>query len=186
MFSSKKPKFIKLSNLELIVFDIVDILYNPEKDILYPYVFDILKDLKQIGYKLAIITYNINCIFILERFKLLRFFDYIEIEDYWKKYWEYKLNNLDISEDKIHLQISNYKTQMFKNLLEKSNINPSKILNFDTEHKFIYATSVCGIFSIIINKQGINEKIINNGFTNFLSEYEWYVNPNYSIWYKII
>lgn len=180
----KSPKFIKLANLELIVLDVVDIIYNPEKDKIYPYIFDILKDLKKIGYKLAIISYNINTILILQRFNLLQFFDYIEIEDYWKKFWEYKSSHSTMDDDNIHHIISNYKTKMFINLINKTEIDPSKILSFDTSYKLIHAISLSGVFSIYIEKNGLTEKIINYGFTNFLSDKDWYINPNYSLWHK--
>ncbi len=180
----KNPQFIKLSNLELIVLDVVDIIYNPEKDKIYPNIKNILKDLKKIGYKLAIISYNINTIFILERFNLVQFFDYIEIEDYWKNFWEYKTLHSNLEDKDIHAIISNYKTKMFINLMNKSNIDSSKILSFDTSYKLIHAISLSGVFSIYIEKNGLTEKIINYGFTNFLSDKEWYINPNYSLWHK--
>lgn len=177
---SQKPKFIKLPNLDLLIFDVIDILYNPETDLLFPYIYEILEDLKKIGYKLAILSYNVNTFFILERFNIIKFFDFIEIEDYWKMFWQYKSKNLYLTDDKIHIKISNYKTLLFKNLIEKSKINITKILNFDSEYKYIYNASVYGIFSILIDGNGLTSKIINKGFSNFLStDNNSCINPNY-------
>jgi HAD superfamily phosphatase (TIGR01681 family) len=130
------------SNAEckLIIFDLDGTLHtfadiHNNKAVLKKDVLDILITLKQKGIKIALASLNSNAIQYLNRYKITKYFDYIEYKN-----WG------------LH---GNFKRDLFESISKKSNIPFEKMLFFDDNlYHYEEATSL-GIKSIMVDRENL-------------------------------
>jgi HAD superfamily phosphatase (TIGR01681 family) len=125
-------------NCELVIFDLDGTLHsfndlnNDDNTVLKRDIIDILDTLKKKDIKIALVSLNYLAEEYLEKYNIHNYFDYIEYKN-WRL-------------------CGDFKTDLFKNISEKSKIPFQKMLFFDDRVSHCEEASLLNIKSIYVNK----------------------------------
>jgi len=139
-----------MSNYKLVIFDLDDVLYNPDAQCLFEQTKEILQVLHKMNYALAICSHNYNALNIVKKLGISEYFTTIIGEC--------------ISESKL--------PQLQKILDIHSIIKPEEMIFFDDMYEHCKTAKRIGISAIHINwRVGINftniETLLNDNACEF-------------------
>jgi HAD superfamily phosphatase (TIGR01681 family) len=142
--------FTKIKGLDMIVFDLDYTLLNwssryERGHALFPYVVNILAELRKLGYKIALVSFNSEANYFLEYHGISNYFDYVEYEKH---------------------TFGASKRDMLLDLKYKSGIQPENMLFFDDNKFNIALADTMGIKGYCV-KSGIDIMSINNGISKW-------------------